>query len=732
MSNKTKKAIISAVAVFASLVIIYFVVAVVCVYKESYSDNNEFGFFQKISYSAGEAISDNTPVSIFKKAMYHMTGNVSSNGVKSGKEGFLFPVKTDEFDYKKDYKGEYTYSEDELLRISDTLQKISNYYENSDAEYYLYIIPNSQTAYDKIAPFGDKISENTRCSKLIEYVNANTTVDISILTEVIKNSTDGYNLYNNTENSINRLGAYYIYDAIAGDINEPFTKFNVNDQEITKTKTDGKTLSERAGLKKTVENITYTLDTSTLESKYTVVEKENGVTVAKSETGGNSKVLLQIPSETERAILKPYFASSYADTTFTPNVLAYEDGGFDAVVHVVREDELDIWLDEITVSSYSDKEGSGTPSEKPQIYTAITATRGSSLVFGKAEDGAKIVAKCGGKPSETECIDGLFIISVENSGGSDIMITAQTKGKDVSAPAYTSVPKTNHDASSIIIGSGSRLFYQQTLEDYTKENAFSDKQLLYMERNAKRQIDEIRTATGKDTEIIVLCAPNPLTIYGDSDMPDRIKNKVIDKNTSRLETFTKKMSAIDGINVINLTDVIKENENTGKLYYQTDTHWTELGAYYGYNSLMKKIAEKFPEASPHGIDKFEIKYTTDIGGDLAGFLNIEYRIRENVPHLVPLFESKINEQYDKPDTISRPEAVDAFTLTTGDGTLPSAYMIRDSYAMQMLPYTAEHFSQLYIGEMWDYNIDRNVLRDTAPDYVIYVVAERNLGNLFMG
>ncbi len=735
MSKKTRKMVILTVAVIILLAIVYFSVAIACVYKENYSNDNETGFFQKLSHSAYGAVSENTPASIFRKTVYNLTGTVSSNGVKNGKNGFLFPVKTDAFDYKKDFNGEYAYSEEELSKIANTLQNVESFYENSGADYHLYIIPNTQTVYDEISPFGDEISKNTRCVKLIEYINANTTVDISSLAEVINNYTD-YSLYNNTENSINPLGAYYVYDAIAQDVGKAFTPFNINDLEITKTETDGKELAERVGMKKTVKNITYTVDMSPLELKYAVAEKENGITVttAEKDSGikGNTKLLLQIPSENERALLKPYFASSYADVVFTTNILAYESDGVDAVVHIVREDELDIWLDDVTSSSYGEIATDGIPTEKPQIYTALSVVRGSTLVFGKAEDGARIVGKCGGKPAETVCIDGLFIISVENGNNSDIMITAQMKGKGVSAPAYTSVPKKTTDPDNIITGSGSRLFYEQTLKDYTRKNAFSNNQLIYMDRNAKRLVDDVRKCTGKETEIIILCAPNPLTIYGDSDVSDRIKNSVVEENESRMSAFAKKMSEINGISVIDLTDEIKENENAGKLYYQTDTHWTEIGAYFGYRSLMQKIAEKYPNAAPYDMDDFDIKYTTDIGGDLAGFIGIEERIRESVPHLVPRFESKVNEFYEKPETISRPEAIDAFKLTANGDGLPTAYMVRDSYSMQMLPYTAEHFSELYIGEMWDYNIDKDVLKELAPDYVIYVVAERNIGNLFMG
>ena len=88
-------------------------------------------------------------------------------------------------------------------------------------------------------------------------------------------------------------------------------------------------------------------------------------------------------------------------------------------------------------------------------------------------------------------------------------------------------------------------------------------------------------------------------------------------------------------------------------------------------------------------------------------------------------------EYYKPDTISRPEQTADFLSKSSDRSLPTAYMIRDSYSMQMIPYIGEHFSKLYYEEMWNYEFDFDVLEELKPDYVIMVCAERNVGNLFM-
>lgn len=737
MTKKCKIAIISTISVILALVIVYFILACVFVYNETYSQNEEMGFFGKATHSMTDVISG-PPSFIWRKVVYNVTGSVSAENVKSGEDGFLFPVKNDSFDYRSDFLGEYTYTDEQYKKIADNLGKIRSVYEKNGADYYLYIIPNSQSVYDSLAPFGKTISENTRANGLVRYLKDNSEIYANILSDELKGVESDKILYHNTANELNDVGAYYICESIKSempnDIKKNSLEVDISKLEVLMTESDGRELTSCIALEKTVKNNTYNVDTSSLEKRYTTKEND-GITVtslkASQGVSGTSSVLLQVPSQAERSMLKSYFASTYTDLTVTPDLFLYDlSKSVSAVVQVIREDEIDILLDDAVAASYDGGGESGDETKKPTVYTAMSVERGTTVIFGTAEDGAVIEAKSGNNISSTVCYDGLFIVSVENSS-KGISITAKKEGKSVSSPVSVNTSNVLAQSDNVIVGTGSRLYYTETIRDFTKQNTFSDKQLIYLQRQLNIQLSEIRKFTGKDTEMIILCAPNPATVYGKYELPEDIISRVSKKNTSRLELFTSKMSELDGITAIDISDIMIQNKDSGKLYYQTDTHWTELGAYYGYRAIMEKIAENHPLAAPYALDDFRIRYNEDIGGDLAGFLDIDKRIKENVPHLVLKEESKINESYDKPDTISRPEGVEDIVFTIDNAELPSAYMIRDSYAMQLIPQIGEHFSKLYAEEMWNYEIDYKALRELKPDYVIYVIAERNIGPVFM-
>lgn len=738
MSKKIKVSIITALSVILALALTYFILACVFVCKENYSQSEGLSSFQKITQSASDVFAG-PPSVIWRKVVYNITGTVSAGNVKNGEEDFLFPVKSDSFDYKADFKGEYQYTDEQYGKIAENITVIKEAYEEIGADYYLYVIPNSQTVYDGIAPFGDKISENTRTGGLIAYLKGNADINIDILTESLKSDGGAYDRFNNTENSINRIGAYYVYDAIKAqmpnDLNKSSAEIDINDFEITLTETDGKELASRIGLEKTVKNKTYSIDVSSLEKRYTVQEKDGNVILtdlkASAGVSGTSSVMVQIPSEHERSVLKTYFSATYTDVAVLPDIFYNEAKGSPAVVlQILREDQIDMLLDDTVMSSYGVSSDNGGVTKAPEVHATMLVERGTALLIGSAEDGAVIEATSGNNSSSVVCRDGLFILTVETSTRS-VTLTAKADGKDVSSPVKTGITGGSSPTDSVIVGTGSRMYFTDTIKDFTKQNAFSEKQLLYVQRQINIELNNIRNLTGKNTEMIILCAPNPATVYGDEELPEYIRSRVIEENISRRESFTAKISESEGVTAIDIADIMRENKDIGKLYYQTDTHWTELGAYFGYNAIMNEISKKHPLAAPYTLDDLKIRYNDDIGGDLAGFLDISERITEKVPHLVLNSESKINEEYDKPDTIARPEGVDPFTLTVDNDELPTAYLVRDSYAMQLIPLIGEHFSELYAEEMWNYEIDYDVIRDLKPDYIVYVIAERNIGPVFM-
>ena len=65
----------------------------------------------------------------------------------------------------------------------------------------------------------------------------------------------------------------------------------------------------------------------------------------------------------------------------------------------------------------------------------------------------------------------------------------------------------------------------------------------------------------------------------------------------------------------------------------------------------------------------------------------------------------------------------------GDPDGPTALMLFDSYGFNLIPFIAEHFGTFVTQPVWHYNVDYSLVKKYKPDYVIELLAERDLGEL---
>ena len=85
---------------------------------------------------------------------------------------------------------------------------------------------------------------------------------------------------------------------------------------------------------------------------------------------------------------------------------------------------------------------------------------------------------------------------------------------------------------------------------------------------------------------------------------------------SKLDQLTKHLKKYPEINFIDLDTVLKQHKKIMKIYYQSDTHWNKLAAFYAYQAIMKRIINDFPQLSYLKLDDMIVKEIEMQGGDL--------------------------------------------------------------------------------------------------------------------
>ena len=69
------------------------------------------------------------------------------------------------------------------------------------------------------------------------------------------------------------------------------------------------------------------------------------------------------------------------------------------------------------------------------------------------------------------------------------------------------------------------------------------------------------------------------------------------------------------------------------------------------------------------------------------------------------------------------------TISTENENLPNCVVFRDSYGVALYEILPERFNNTSYYYTWGYNFDMSYIKKSNPDYVIYIIAERNLDNV---
>ncbi|WEK54163.1 MAG: hypothetical protein P0Y55_16635 [Candidatus Cohnella colombiensis] len=273
----------------------------------------------------------------------------------------------------------------------------------------------------------------------------------------------------------------------------------------------------------------------------------------------------------------------------------------------------------------------------------------------------------------------------------------------------------------VIIGKSGWLFYNGdgSIEDYQGLETFSDEQLQSIRDNLEERKQWL---AAQGIEFYVAVAPNKNTIYPEY-LPGYIRKG---QNITRLDQLLAYLRSNSDIEVIDLRPTLLEHKSDGQLYRKNDTHWNELGAFYGYEKIIAEVRQDLPGIEPLSIHDFKVNSTAS-SGDLSTMLMIDGEISDDYLALEPVSGREVEnytkqaEPYpDSPDTI----------ITMAPGLPADSYtllMFRDSFAINMTPYLSRNFKRsVYV---WNHHFDANIIKEEHPDVVIHELVERFLDQL---
>jgi hypothetical protein len=265
--------------------------------------------------------------------------------------------------------------------------------------------------------------------------------------------------------------------------------------------------------------------------------------------------------------------------------------------------------------------------------------------------------------------------------------------------------------NGLLNGQDGWLFYRginrmQTIEHYQNVKLFSQERL---EKTAA-YLQSINDWCEKNNKkFYFFIAPDKHRIYGEQ-FPFYVKKVFPDEQdkTYQLIDYLRKHTTVK---VIYPDKILKEHKKEGRLYWKTDTHWNEMGAYWGYRALMEEISKDF---------------------DVKPFIFTRYKTSHN--------PNELTDEYRAPDFAKRYRE-NAYTYRTINPVFlynkTAKYklvLFRDSFADLILPYLGNTFQK--VSEFWCFDDNwssiNNYLQYTKgnADIVVVEIAERFTEGLY--
>jgi len=297
----------------------------------------------------------------------------------------------------------------------------------------------------------------------------------------------------------------------------------------------------------------------------------------------------------------------------------------------------------------------------------------------------------------------------------------------VEEPNYDDMEVTNLGAIVII---GDRAMEIPTATDYIIENYAG-------------AVNNIKSAVGDDARVISLVTPNSGQFYSPTDMHSGSHNQ---KNMIDLCYYNM------GPDVLTVDAYSKlEKHKNEYLYFRTDHHWTQLGAYYAYTAFcetagwdavdlkefktgsydrflgtMYTNTSQYPQSSVLQQNPDRLEYYLPIAKTTASFYaNANIGSSDNPTYWTYVVNEQLPEtEYNKYMCFMSGDHPAAMITTDVEG--PVCLVLKDSYGNAFLPFLTSHYSRIYVIDPREFNQDGKPSLDLAA-----YVAERDVDDVIL-
>lgn len=285
--------------------------------------------------------------------------------------------------------------------------------------------------------------------------------------------------------------------------------------------------------------------------------------------------------------------------------------------------------------------------------------------------------------------------------------------------------KSSPPGVKAFIGKNDWLFLSgEELRTYTGTELFTEVEL---EEFKTEMLRRQKILASHKAKLLIAIVPNKANVYPEY-MPDHIVKAEHYGYGQQLTDHLKK----NNLPVIDLYKTLSQNKTSHDIYFKTDNHWNDLGAFIAANCILKEMKIDFPAILLLDTLNYPVKAIKQKGGAIAEMLSIEDQVSDINYSPTPVnFRSYLNAKKKYEPMINFPYKNEyELTYTQNDTTLPRVLLMRDSFGKRLIPYFSEGCSVCTsIWDDWHYGLNEQILNDTKANFVIYLISESQLKNV---
>ncbi|MEA2696309.1 MAG: alginate O-acetyltransferase complex protein AlgJ [Myxococcales bacterium] len=261
---------------------------------------------------------------------------------------------------------------------------------------------------------------------------------------------------------------------------------------------------------------------------------------------------------------------------------------------------------------------------------------------------------------------------------------------------------------------------ERMVDNFRRVSPFTDRELETWRSVLKARADWLAQ---RGIRYMVVVAPDKESIYREFVPPWLTRVAA----PSRLEQLRQAAATTPGVELLDLSDALERHKDEERLYYLSDTHWNDRGAFFGYQAIAGRLAAWFPDVKMLTDHDFTRQAVVTAGGDLARMSGLKNDITEPQVHLRLSSADRAATFADgSPLTFERMSVRGRKRFETRSrlGEIPSATIIRDSFGEALIPFLASHFQSA--TWLWSYDFSADVIDQQRPTVVIQELVERKL------